>query len=345
MARIVTAGELPDGHSVLDIECPDRIYRSAYVPTLQSSGQVACHYFCLWGADSGPAFIKACAYFPYPAKIWVNGRERAKRQALKAGIGFTELASGSASRDDPAGLQEIRGRLQAGAIEVFARRWPHRVPVPFGPADRDAGYWRERPMRQVEVSRTIVFDEPRRARSFPGALIAGDLDLGRPENAGVIFGRRVRAGAPGTFRAAIDRPVIDPDDKGGGRERLLQAPAGQAVPGRGPGDADRDRRQLPPRPGPQRPAAQPRRAPGQGPRHQPAHTGSRARRPGNRPREPSLRADRAPVSHQRRAEDPGAALRRSSGHRPGRRARRHPHRSDRDHQQEPPRPDRRAAAQ
>ena len=105
-------------------------------------------------------------------------------------------------------------RLQAGAIEVFARRWPHRVPVPFGPADRDAGYWRERPMRQVEVSRTIVFDEPRRARSFPGALIAGGLDLGRPENAGVIFGRRVRAGAPGTFRAAIDRPVIDPDDKG-----------------------------------------------------------------------------------------------------------------------------------
>jgi hypothetical protein len=39
-AHIVTAGELLDGHSVLDIECLDRIYRNAYVPTLQSSGQV-----------------------------------------------------------------------------------------------------------------------------------------------------------------------------------------------------------------------------------------------------------------------------------------------------------------
>jgi hypothetical protein len=38
--------------------------------------------------------------------------------------------------------------------------------MPFGPPDRDAGYWRECSMRQVEISRTIVFDEPCRARSF-----------------------------------------------------------------------------------------------------------------------------------------------------------------------------------
>ena len=30
----------------------------------------------------------------------------------------------------------------------------------------------------------------------------------------IIFGRRVRCDTPGTFRTAIDRPVIDPDDKG-----------------------------------------------------------------------------------------------------------------------------------
>ena len=69
-------------------------------------------------------------------------------------------------------------------------------------------------MRQVEVSRTIVFDEPSRARLFFEALIADNLDLGRPENVEIIFGRRVRVDTPGTFRTAIDRPVIDPDDKG-----------------------------------------------------------------------------------------------------------------------------------
>src|SRR6202167_6645180 len=40
MMHIVTAGELIDRHAVLDIECLDRIYLNAYVPILQSSGQV-----------------------------------------------------------------------------------------------------------------------------------------------------------------------------------------------------------------------------------------------------------------------------------------------------------------
>jgi hypothetical protein len=40
VAHVVTAGELLDGHSVLDLECLDRVYLNAYVPILQSSGQV-----------------------------------------------------------------------------------------------------------------------------------------------------------------------------------------------------------------------------------------------------------------------------------------------------------------
>src|SRR5882757_4077782 len=36
-------------------------------------------------------------------------------------------------------------------------------------------------MRQVEVSRTIVLDDPRRARSFFEALVADNIGVGRPE--------------------------------------------------------------------------------------------------------------------------------------------------------------------
>ncbi|MGH3294316.1 MAG: hypothetical protein ACRDP7_21175, partial [Trebonia sp.] len=176
--------------------------------------RVTCYYFYLWDEDFGPAFVKVCAYFPYPAKIWVNGHEWAKRQALKAGIGFTALSNGFASCDDPAGLQEICDRLQPGTIEVFAQRWLHRIPMPFGSKDRDAGYWWETSMRQVEVSRTIVFDAPRRARWFFEALIGDNLDIGRPENVEIIFGRKIRRDTPGTFRTAIDRPVIGPDAGG-----------------------------------------------------------------------------------------------------------------------------------
>ncbi len=40
MSHVVTVPELLDGHTVLDIECLDRIYLNGYVPVLQVGGQV-----------------------------------------------------------------------------------------------------------------------------------------------------------------------------------------------------------------------------------------------------------------------------------------------------------------
>jgi hypothetical protein len=97
---------------------------------------------------------------------------------------------------------------------VFAQRWLHRLPLPFGRADQRAGYWWEISMRQVETSRTLVFDAPRRARAFFEALIADNLDVGRPANVEIIFNRHIRRDTPGVFRTAIDRPVIGPDSGG-----------------------------------------------------------------------------------------------------------------------------------
>ena len=65
-----------------------------------------------------------------------------------------------------------------------------RLPVPLTDADRAAGYWWELSMRQIEVSRTIVFDQPRNGRAFFEALVADNLDLGRPEQVELIFGRQ-----------------------------------------------------------------------------------------------------------------------------------------------------------
>jgi hypothetical protein len=166
---------------------------------------VTCYYFYLWDADFGPAFIKVCAWFPYPAKIWLNGHEWAKRQAERAGLGFTALSNGFAACEDPAALQAICDRLGPGTINVFAQRWLHRLPLPFTTRDHDAGYWWETSMRQVEVSRTIVFDAPRHARGFFEALVADNLDIGRPHNVEIIFARKIRRDTRGVFRTAIDR--------------------------------------------------------------------------------------------------------------------------------------------
>jgi hypothetical protein len=159
--------------------------------------RVTCFYFYLWDIDFGPAFIKICTYFPYPIKVWVNGHEWAKRQAAVAGIGFTALSNGFATCDDPAALQDICDRLGPGTIGVFFERWMSVLPVPLTEHDRVDDYWWELSMRQVEVSRTLVFDAPRRARSFFEALVVDNLDIGRPDTVELIFaGPPKRRGRP-----------------------------------------------------------------------------------------------------------------------------------------------------
>lgn len=180
--------------------------------------RVTSYYFYLWDEQMGGAFIKVCAYFPYPMKIWVNGHEWAKRQAMAAGIGFSELSNGFACCDDPAGLQAVCDRFGPEPIRAFAEHWLGRLPLPLTRADRAAGYWWDISMRQVEFSRTIVFSAPRHARTFFETLIADNLDLGRPDTVEIIFGhaiagrRQPKRGAKRqnrprseVFKTAIDR--------------------------------------------------------------------------------------------------------------------------------------------
>ena len=162
--------------------------------------RVTCYYFYLWDEDFGGAFIKVCAYFPYPVKVWVNGHEWAKRQLARAGIGFTELSNGFASCADPAALQAICDRLGPGTITVFFERWMSRLPLPLTPADRPGGYWWELSMRQVEVSRTLVLDAPRNARAFSERWSRGQVDLGRPETGNRSSAGRRRAAPAGRRR-------------------------------------------------------------------------------------------------------------------------------------------------
>jgi hypothetical protein len=65
------------------------------------------------------------------------------------------------------------------------------LPLPLTAADREHGYWWELSMRQIEVSRTMVFDQPRTGRAFFETLVADNLDLSRPEKVELIFGRRI----------------------------------------------------------------------------------------------------------------------------------------------------------
>ncbi|MGH9252896.1 MAG: hypothetical protein ACRD0W_25810, partial [Acidimicrobiales bacterium] len=121
--------------------------------------------------------------------VWLNGHEWAKRQADQAGIAYTALANGFAACDDPAALQAICDRFGPDDVQGFFDRWMAVIPTPLSDTDRDGGYWWELSMRQVEVSRTLVIDDPRRARGFFEALVTDNIGIGRPHEVHAVFGR------------------------------------------------------------------------------------------------------------------------------------------------------------
>lgn len=171
--------------------------------------RVGVYYFYICDPDFGPGFIKICTYFPYPAKVWLNGHEWAKRQADMAGVDYTALSNGFAACPQPDRLQAICDSFGPQHVQWFFDRWIGAIPTPFTTADRDAGYWWELSMRQVEVSRTIVFDDPRRARAFFEALVADNIGIGRPEQIAIVFGRQVRKTTKGPFRTRVFDPGVD----------------------------------------------------------------------------------------------------------------------------------------
>ena len=164
---------------------------------------VTCYYFYIHDRRAGPAFIKVCCYAPYPVKVWCNGHEIARRAALAEGIAVTPLANGFAATSDPARLQELCDMVQAGTVRVFFETWMSRIPLPLTGADRDHDCWWQLSMRQVEVARTLVFDDPRRVRTVFEELLAGNMNLGRPEHAEIIFGSKVTRRTPGTFSTRL----------------------------------------------------------------------------------------------------------------------------------------------
>ena len=61
-------------------------------------------------------------------------------------------------------------------------------------------------MRQIEVSRTLVFDDPRRARGFFEALVTDNIAIGRPDQVAMVFARQVRKTTKEPFRGRIFSP-------------------------------------------------------------------------------------------------------------------------------------------
>jgi hypothetical protein len=177
---------------------------------VESTGVVNHFYFYCQDDDFGPFFLKFCTFFPYNAKLCINGHEYAKRQLAKEGIAFEALDNGVLSCANPKRLQEICDTLDAAKIEALLRKWLAKLPHPFSVADRQAGFRYDLSMIQMEFSLTQVLAAPHHGRLFFEQVIRDNLQAGRPDQVQLIFARRVGKRTPGRFRTRVLTSGVTP---------------------------------------------------------------------------------------------------------------------------------------
>jgi len=177
---------------------------------VRSTAMVNHYYIYAVDRNFGPFFLKFCSYFPFNAKLCLNGHEYAKRQLAQEGIAFEALDNGVLSCAAPARLQKICDGLSAERIDGFLRKWLRLLPHPFTGAARKAGYRYDISILQAEFSLTQVLDRPVHGRLFFEQVIRENLDLGRPEEVQLIFNRKIDRRTPGRFRTRILTQDVTP---------------------------------------------------------------------------------------------------------------------------------------
>ena len=200
---------------------------ATYPWLVRSTAMVNHFYVYCMDRDVGPFFLKFCTYFPYHAKLCLNGHAYVKQQLTNRGIGeerrgrlrpphweeelaprpsvaarVTEeaLDNGILSSNEPQRVQALCDGLSGENIDGLLRKWFRKLPHPFTGKDRQVGYRYQISILQVEFSLTQVLDRPLTGRVFFEEVIRENLDIGRPSQVQLILDRRVSRRTPGKFR-------------------------------------------------------------------------------------------------------------------------------------------------
>jgi len=166
-------------HVTLEVEGIDRMYLNVYQPKLQTEKQAACFFRYHRGPPVASSSLMG---------IMTNA--------------FLRQVDAFVERHDIPVVPFRKGQ-RAAKINALLRKWLAKLPHPYTPADRQADYRYHVSILQAEFSLTQVLDRPQTGRIFFEEVIRENLDLGRPDQVQLIFGRRVSKRTPGRFRTRV----------------------------------------------------------------------------------------------------------------------------------------------
>jgi hypothetical protein len=150
------------------------------------------YYFYLQDRDFGRMFVRVCPYFPFSARVCLNGHEWLACRLREEGIAFEQCANAFRTCADPARLQELADRFSPADIEACAHRWLAQL-VPFF-TDRERrhqGFGYRLFVSQVEYCSNLVFEQRAALDRLHERLLDLNRSIGHPDKIAIIFGRRI----------------------------------------------------------------------------------------------------------------------------------------------------------
>jgi GNAT superfamily N-acetyltransferase len=150
------------------------------------------YYFYLQDRDFGRMFVRVCPYFPFSARICLNGHEWLACRLRQEGIAFEQCANAFRSCANPPRLQELADQFASAHIEACAHRWLAQL-VPFF-TDRERrrqGFGYRLFVTQVEYCTNLIFESRAALDRLHERLLDLNRSIGHPDKIAIIFGRRI----------------------------------------------------------------------------------------------------------------------------------------------------------
>jgi hypothetical protein len=162
------------------------------------------YYYYIQDRDFGRMFLRICPYFPFNARVCVNGHEWLAQRMRRLGITFRQEGNAFLSCSDPELLQQLSDQFSPRHVVACAHRWIGQLVPPFTERERRRGGCGHRLFAsQVEYSTNLVFKRRAALDRMSERLFDLNRTIGRPDKLTTIFGRRVTKRYRGELKTQI----------------------------------------------------------------------------------------------------------------------------------------------
>jgi hypothetical protein len=186
------------------------------------------YYFYLHDRQFGRMFIRICPYFPFNARVCLNGHEWLAQQLKREGISFRKQTNAFVACADPARLQQLSDSFSTHHVVLCAQRWLAQL-VPFFTdyERRHGGCGHRLYVSQVEYCTNLTFKRRAALDRIAERLLDLNRSIGRPDKLSMVFGRRITKRYRGALKTQIadyhlGNPVIRSEYKHGSVKQYVR---------------------------------------------------------------------------------------------------------------------------